>query len=77
MGKIKGWTRSNKERKDFKEMKWDSDHSAMSVSVVNDGDIWRWWLIDTFEYSEEMGASRDKKFIIESAMNYMRSHPNG
>lgn len=77
MGKIRGWTKSKRTNQKFREIKWDSDVSAVSVSVVFDGAVWRFWLIDVFGGNEEMYGSRDKEAVLKTAKDYMRRNPNG
>jgi hypothetical protein len=78
MGKIKGWTKSNKVNKSMKEERWDNDNSAVSISIVYDGELWRLWLYDVFDdQGNELGSSKNKEVIRKLAINYMRTNPNG
>ena len=80
MVRIKNWEKSKKNKRSFKETRWDNTRSANSISVVYDGDVWRVWEFDVFGYEDEIGhhnGYNTQKEALKIARNYMRSHPNG
>jgi hypothetical protein len=72
MGKIKGWKKSLRTNKRYKQ--WNSiKGNVVTVEIPPSG--WRTYI--STEKGEKYIKSPNQKTAIEIAIKYMRSHPNG